>query len=114
MMEMTNTPDEKPEATVKTVARVARLLRALAAHREGTMLSALARETELGKGTVHRLLGALVEAGFLVQEPENRRYRLGAGLVALARDAHQHEIAALSRPSMLRLAEATGDTIYAS
>ena len=114
MSEPTETTEEKPEATVKTVVRAADLLRALAAHRDGAMLSAVARETGLGKGTVHRLLGALIDTGFVFQEPESRRYRLGAGLMSLAREAHQHEVAALARPSMLRLAEITGDTIYCS
>lgn len=106
--------DDSGEATVKTVDRAARLLRAVATHGNGAMLSAVARETGLGKGTVHRLLGALVDAGFVFQEPETRRYRLGAGLALLGQSAHRQDVAALARPSLLRLAELTEDTIFAS
>jgi len=106
--------DDGLEATVKTVDRAARLLRAVAAYEEGAMLSAVARDTGLGKGTVHRLLTALVDAGLVFQDHETRRYRLGVGLALLGHAAHRQDIAALAKPHLLRLAEQTEDTIYAS
>lgn len=111
---MSEKPDEKTEATVKTVDRVATLLRALATHGDGAMLSAVARETGLGKGTVHRLLAALIDVGFVFQDPDTRRYRLGVGMAMLAQNAHQHEVSSLALPFLEKLAEELGDTIYAS
>jgi DNA-binding IclR family transcriptional regulator len=105
---------EGAEATVKTVDRAARLLRAVATHAEGAMLSAVARETGFGKGTVHRLLNALIDAGLVFQDHETKRYRLGAGLALLGYAAHRQDFAALAKPFLLRLAEHTQDTIYAS
>ena len=78
------------------------------------MLSALARETSLGKGTVHRLLNALIDAGLAFQDQETKRYRLGAGLALLGHAAHRQDFAALAKPFLLRLAEQTQDTVYAS
>ena len=106
--------DDGAEVTVKTVDRVARLLRAVAMHGDGAMLSAVARETGLGKGTVHRLLNALIDAGFVFQNQETKRYGLGACLGLLGQAAHQQDVAASARPFLLRLAEATADTIFAS
>jgi DNA-binding IclR family transcriptional regulator len=106
--------DDGAEATVKTVDRAARLLRAVAAHGEGAMLSAVARQTALGKGTVHRLLSALIDAGLVFQDQETKRYRLGVGLALLGHAAHRQDFAALAKPFLLRLAEQTQDTIYAS
>ncbi|KAB2849682.1 MAG: IclR family transcriptional regulator [Hyphomicrobiaceae bacterium] len=106
--------DDGTEATVKTVDRAARLLRSLAQHPEGAMLSAVARDTGLGKGTVHRLLNALIDAGLAFQEQGSRRYRLGVGLALLGHAAHRQDFAALAKPFLLRLAEETEDTIYAS
>ena len=105
-------PDTDP--SVKTIDRAARVLRAVAGHADGAMLSAVATETGLGKGTVHRLLGALIDAGFLFQEIETRRYRLGAGLALLGSTAHTQGVASLARPFLQRLALETEDTIYAS
>jgi DNA-binding IclR family transcriptional regulator len=106
--------DDGTEVTVKTVDRVARLLRAVATHGDGAMLSAVARETGLGKGTVHRLLNALIDAGLVFQNHETKRYGLGACLGLLGQAAHQQDVAASARPFLLHLAEATEDTIFAS
>ena len=106
--------DDGSEATVKTVDRVGRLLRAVAEHSDGAMLSAVARETGLGKGTVHRLLNALIDAGLVFQDYETKRYRLGVGLALLGHSAHRQDFATLAKPFLLRLAEQTQDTIYAS
>jgi DNA-binding IclR family transcriptional regulator len=102
------------EATVQSLGRAVRLLRAMATQSGGAMLSALARETGLGKGTVHRLLSALIEAGLVFRDHDSKRYRLGAGLALLGHAAHRQDFAALSKPFLLRLAEETEDTIYAS
>ena len=106
--------DDGTEATVKTVDRAARLLRSLAGHPDGAMLSAVARETGLGKGTVHRLLNALIDAGLVFQDSESKLYRLGAGLALLGHAAHRQDLATLAKPFLLQLAEETQDTIYAS
>ena len=113
---MTPREDSSPDAdpSVKTIDRAARVLRAVAGHSDGAMLSAVATETGLGKGTVHRLLSALIDAGFLFQEIETRRYRLGAGLALLGSMADRQGIASLSKPFLQRLALETEDTIYAS
>jgi DNA-binding IclR family transcriptional regulator len=106
--------DDATEVTVKSLGRAVRLLRCVAAHADGAMLSAVARETGLGKGTVHRLLNALIEAGLLFQDPTTKRYRLGTGLAVLGLAAHRQDYAGLSKPILMRLAELTEDTIYAS
>lgn len=106
------TPEADP--AVKTIDRAARVLRAVAGHADGAMLSAVAAETGLGKGTVHRLLSALIDAGFLFQELETRRYRLGVGLALLGSTAHRQGVASLAKPFLQRLAINTEDTIYAS
>src|SRR5262245_42866135 len=106
--------DEASEVPVRTLDRAVRLLRALAAHPEGGMLSAVARETAIGKGTVHRLLNSLIDAGLFFQDHETKLYRLGVGLALLGHAAHQQDFAALAKPFLIRLAEQTQDTIYAS
>ncbi len=101
---------------VKTVDRVAAILQALADTRSGNglPLAELASETGLSKPTAHRLLGALGNVGFTYQELESRRYRLGSGAAALGRAAHRQDLSALATPALSRLAEATGDTAFAS
>jgi DNA-binding IclR family transcriptional regulator len=101
--------------TVKTVDRVAAMLRALAEGGEhGVSLTTVADRTGIAKPTVHRLLSALSNAGLAFQQSPDRMYRLGSAAVALGQSAlHQHA-AAVARPALERLAAVTGDTAFAS
>ena len=101
--------------TVKTVDRVAAILRALAASNlAGLALGELASAAGLTKPTVHRLLGALTNTGFTFQDLETKRYRLGAGAAALGRAAQRQHVGALAQQALDRIAAATGDTAFAS
>jgi DNA-binding IclR family transcriptional regulator len=103
------------DLAVKTVDRVAAILRVMAAHGpQGAGVTEITDATGLSKGTVHRLLGALVNVGFAFQQPPARRYRLGAGAISLGGAALHDHAAAIMQPALARLAEATGDTIFAS
>jgi DNA-binding IclR family transcriptional regulator len=103
------------EGAVRTVDRVARILRTLSSDCAGGLaLSDISRETGYGKTTTHRLLGALVDVGFVHQDIANRRYRLGTLAIAIGRRAQVQGVAALVTPGLMRLAEETGDTVFAS
>jgi len=102
-------------ASVKTIGRVATVLRALAAGSgAGMRLSEVSTATGLGKATVHRLMGALVEVGYVEYDETSRLYRLGYALFALGAAARRFHIVDLARPALTRLAAQTGDTIYLS
>jgi len=104
-----------PETAVKTVDRIAILLRTLAGHgADGVSLSDVARTTGFGLATTHRLLTALGDVGFAFQDLKTRHYRLGAVVATLGRAALQQDVAGLADEALARLAEATGDTVFAS
>jgi DNA-binding IclR family transcriptional regulator len=104
-----------PETAVKTVDRIAALLRVLAGHgADGVSLSEAARATGFGPATTHRLLTALADVGFAFQDPRTRHYRLGAVVATLGRAALQQDVASMADGALARLAEATGDTVFAS
>jgi DNA-binding IclR family transcriptional regulator len=106
---------ETDEPAVKSIDRAARMLWVLArGSSEGLALGAIVQLSGFGKGTTHRLLAALVEAGFAFQDPATRRYRLGAGMSVLARFGQQHDVGAAAMPYLERLAKETSDTVYAS
>ncbi len=102
-------------ASLRTINRAATVLRALAAGPgAGMRLADVTAEVGLGKATVHRLLGALAEVGFIEVDPHEKRYRLGFALYALGRTARRFRVVDLAGPALERLAEATGDTVYLS
>ena len=77
--------NESDGATPGTVA-VQRALMVLKCFQDGEpelRLSAIARATSLSVSTTHRLLAALCDEGFLVQDPDTERYLLGPVLVLL-------------------------------
>lgn len=63
--------------TVQAVDRTLAILENLAVHRGAVPLSVLAREVGLNVSTVHRLLHTLMSRGFVQQEAESGRYKLG-------------------------------------
>lgn len=102
-------------SSVKTIGRAALVLRALAdSSAAGLRLADVTAHVGLGKATVHRLLGALVEVGFVEYDKGARRYHLGYALFALGASARRFHVVDRARPAMVRLAAATGDTVYLS
>jgi DNA-binding IclR family transcriptional regulator len=100
---------------VKTIDRAARMLWVLArGDSEGLPLGVIVQMSGFGKGTTHRLLAALVEAGFAFQDPVTRHYRLGSGLTLLARIGQRQDVGAVATPYLERLAKETSDTVYVS
>lgn len=109
------TAGEAQIASVKTIGRAATVLQALAeGDAAGMRLSDVSAAVGLGKATVHRLMGALVDVGYVEHHEDSRLYRLGYALFALGAAARRFHIVDLARPSLMRLASQTGDTIYLS
>ena len=103
------------EGSVQSVERAAAVLRLLAGKSpEGWRLSDVASRTGLRKATAHRLLAALVNVGFVFQDPTDRRYRLGYDIVRLGQAATHHEVVDFARPALIRLARKTADTVFVS
>ena len=70
------------------VERAVAVLNYLAAHPgERFTLSEIARDLGLNKATLHAILGALTESGYLVRDAEAKIYGLGPSLVALGNSA---------------------------
>ncbi|MGW5382574.1 IclR family transcriptional regulator [Nocardia sp. NPDC003963] len=89
---------------------VSRALSVLACFRDGDDLgvSAIARRLDLPVSTTHRLLSALVEAGFLDKVDSPSRYRLGTTLAEYGQLAYRQHRIHLAEPHLEELATITG------
>lgn len=78
-------------------------------------LSEFARLTGYDKATTHRLLQTLGETGLVEQHQSSKRYRLGAGILVLARVREASFPFATVAQTMLEvLSERTGETAHCS
>jgi DNA-binding IclR family transcriptional regulator len=108
--------DKREHRGTQSVHRVALLLRTIASTDEkGCRLIDLARQTNLERPTVHRLLKGLMKESLVDQDPATRRYDLGRlvyelGLAAVPRFNPRQ----LCEPALLRIADRTGDTVFLS
>jgi DNA-binding IclR family transcriptional regulator len=98
----------------QSIERALLLLREIAAHnRAGSRLLDLATRTGLQRPTVHRMLKCLTLEGMVQQDPDSHRYYLGSMVFELGLTAApRFNLRDICHPSMTRIAEATGDTVF--
>jgi IclR family transcriptional regulator, acetate operon repressor len=98
-----------------TVDKALELLNQFTQARAQIGLSELARLAALDKATVHRMLTVLAKHGFVEQEEETKLYRLGAGLLRLARSREaSFPISSVIEAELQTLMQQTGETAHAS
>jgi IclR family transcriptional regulator, acetate operon repressor len=103
-------PDSEREAG--GVQAVTRALAVLACFRDGSPdlgVSDIARALELKPSTAHRLVRTLVRAGFLEQDVDTSRYRLGNALAEYGQIVYHQRRVHLAVPYLSRLSLAVGE-----
>ncbi|WP_051300423.1 IclR family transcriptional regulator [Actinomadura rifamycini] len=101
---------EPGRGTAKTLDRGLLVLLAFQ-HRTEWGVSELARELGLDKAVAHRLLTTLAHRGFVLADPDTRRYRLGVAVGVLARAAERGgALEAAARPLLTALARELGES----
>ncbi len=100
---------------MRTVEKALRLLELFDEVQPEIGLSVLARRAGIDKATVLRMLTDMAAAGLVEQNPGSRAWRLGAGILRLARLREAlFPVDEIIRPILQRLAEETGETAHAS
>ena len=95
-----------------SLGRAFQVLEALAFHPEGASVATLARETELPRATVTRLLASLADAHAVARTPHGKDWTLGPTILRLGRALGS--LAALrdrARPLLEELVAALGETV---
>jgi DNA-binding IclR family transcriptional regulator len=98
------------------VERLSALFRVVSqAEPAGATTSALARDSDLSRPTVHRLLTALQAQGFVERDRDSGRWLLGPEFFLLGITASpRYDVRSLAQPWVRRLAEATGESAFFS
>ncbi len=100
------------KARLSSVANSIRLLNSFSGAEDELGITTLAGRLHLAKSTVHRLAATLSAAGFLEQNGDNGKYRLGMALFELgALVRRRMDVANEGRPKLRELLEKTGETV---
>lgn len=99
------------KARLSSVANAIRLLTSFSGDDE-LGITTLATRLRLAKSTVHRLAATLTSEGFLEQNVQTGKYRLGVALFELgALVRRRMDVANEARPRLRELLEKTGETV---
>lgn len=98
---------------VQSLERAFILLELLCKSPDGMAIHQLSEITGLHKSTVHRLLGAMMERGYVRREAESAVYRAGMRICELSGYIQENlDVVALARGPMERLSRRTGETVH--
>ncbi|ACL38648.1 transcriptional regulator, IclR family [Pseudarthrobacter chlorophenolicus A6] len=104
-----------PVQGAQVVSRLAGLLRLVGRSAGGMPLAGIVRESGLTRPTVHRLLSSMAAEGLLDHDPANGNWVLGPEMLLLGSVASaRFPMEDIARPSLRRLAEATGESAFFS
>jgi IclR family KDG regulon transcriptional repressor len=98
---------------VQSLGRAFSILEEIARHREGIGLADLSRLVGLHNSTTFHLAKTMVSLGYIRQEKESKRYRIGRPLFVLAASAlDEIEMVNLATPILEELSRETGESSH--
>src|SRR6202008_4470651 len=106
-----DTPDEKRAGGVQSLARAFSILEGVARSRDGINLAELSRKVGLHNSTTFHLVKTMVSLGYIRQIKDDKRYRIGRPLFALAANAlDEIEMVSLETTVLEDLSRETGES----
>src|SRR6202012_2744731 len=103
--------EERQRAGVQSLGRAFAILEEIARHREGIGLAELSKLVGLHNSTTFHLAKTMVSLGYIRQERDSKRYRVGRPLFALAASAlDEIEMVNLATPILEDLSRETGES----
>ena len=103
--------EERRRGGVQSLGRAFSILEEVARHREGIGLAELSKLVGLHNSTTFHLAKTLVTLGYMRQERDSKRYRVGRPLFALAASAlDEIEMVNLATPILEDLSRETGES----
>jgi DNA-binding IclR family transcriptional regulator len=103
--------EDKQRVGVQSLGRAFAILEEVARHREGVGLADLSKLVGLHNSTTFHLAKTMVSLGYIRQEKDSKRYRVGRPLFALAASAlDEIEMVNVATPVLEELSRETGES----
>jgi DNA-binding IclR family transcriptional regulator len=103
--------EDRQRVGVQSLGRAFAILEEVARHREGIGLADLSKRVGLHNSTTFHLAKTMVSLGYIRQEKDSKRYRVGRPLFALAASAlDEIEMVNVATPILENLSRETGET----
>ena len=103
--------EDRQRSGVQSLGRAFSILEEVARHREGIGLAELSKRVGLHNSTPFHLAKTMVSLGYMRQERDSKRYRVGRPLFALAASAlDEIEMVNLATPVLEDLSRETGES----
>ena len=110
-----NDAEDRQRVGVQSLGRAFSILEEVARHREGIGLADLSKLVSLHNSTTFHLAKTMVSLGYIRQEKESKRYRIGRPLFALAASAlDEIEMVNVAKPVLEDLSRETGESSHFS
>ncbi|GAB3062579.1 IclR family transcriptional regulator [Virgibacillus ainsalahensis] len=84
------TGQNQKKNTLSSVTNAMRILRLFNRKQMELSFTDITRQTDLPKGTAHRLISSLVKEGFISKNPRTNHYRLGLSILSLGGAVYSH------------------------
>lgn len=106
------TPTDNGTGSSQSLERGLSILSSFRSDRSLIGVSELARELTLSRSTAHRYISTLARLGYLTQDPDSKRYRLGPRVLDLGFAAiNSMDVREIAAPHLRALSDATGYTV---
>jgi DNA-binding IclR family transcriptional regulator len=103
-----------PRYRNQAAQRVLSVLASFIGHSGARGVTEISHELGMSKNMVHRALSTLAAENYLVRDATGERYQLGFRLLALKPGAREFNIVSAARPTLERLHQVTGESVYLS
>ena len=105
--------EDRQRVGVQSLGRAFAILEEIARHREGVGLADLSKLVGLHNSTTFHLAKTMVSLGYIRQEKDSKRYRVGGPLFALAASAlDEIEMVNVATPALEDLSRETGESSH--
>lgn len=98
---------------MQSIDRIAAIFESISIFAEGVGIAELHRSSNLPKSTLHRILAGLMKQGYVMQNEDNKKYRLGPSFLILSTNyLYQNDLRKITASYLKKLGQELNETVF--